>query len=319
MQNRSAPIPSAPHARDLGWDLESHDTRRANGRTATRHVRRRIRNFLARLVGVQADLQIWWTPDFPVVYISNPKCGCSTVKHSLKAAQAQVYARAGRAYVRAEDPHIKDDCLRLSWLAPAACRERYLISTVRNPFTRALSGFLDKVSRPGTVLLPEFGYRRVEDFESYLEALSRCDPINTNSHFRPQHVNLDYPRVGYDAIFFLENLGALPRFLSTICPDFQLETFAPHSRGAGSKLAEHYTERAVDLVRDIFARDFELFGYSRELQDAHTAPGEMIASGRLLPAHAETLGRPPPPRHATPGTPFERALRYRRLVDMHLI
>jgi hypothetical protein len=313
------PIPHGSSARGFGWDLAANDSRRGNGRGAIRHARRRLRNFLARLVGVQADLQIWWTPDFPVVYISNPKCGCSTVKHSLKAAQAQVYARSGRTFVRAEDPHIKDDCLRLSWLAPRACRQRYLISTVRNPFTRALSGFLDKVGRPGTVLLPEFGYRRVDDFESYLQALARCDPINTNSHFRPQHVNLDYPRVGYDGIFFLENLSALPHYLSTICPEFQLETFAPHSRGARSKLAEHYTDRAVDLVRDIFAKDFELFGYSRDLEDADAAPGEMIASGWLQPARAETLGWPPRPQHATPGTPFEKTLRYRRLVDMHLI
>jgi hypothetical protein len=284
-----------------------------------RHVRRRVRNLLGRLLGVQADLQVWWTPDFPVVYISNPKCGCSTVKHSLKAAQAQAYARMGRTFVRAEDPHIKDDCLRLSWLAPSACRQRYLISTVRNPFTRALSGFLDKVSRPGTVLLPEFGYRRVEDFETYLRALAQCDPINTNAHFRPQHVNLDYPRVSYDAIFFLENMAALPRYLSTICPDFKLETFAPHSRGARAKLREHYTDTAVDLVRDIFAQDFERFGYSRDLDDADAAPGEMIVAGRLVPSRAETLDVPLRPQHAMPGTPFEKALRLRRLVDMRLI
>jgi len=284
-----------------------------------RHVRRRMRNFLAQLAGVQPDLQIWWTPGFPIIYISNPKCGCSTIKHSLKAAQADAYARRGGDFQRAEDPHIDDDCLKKFQLPPHACRQRYLISCVRNPFTRALSGFLDKVAHPETPLLPEFAYHRIDDFEAYLEALAKCDQKHMNSHFRAQHFNLDFPKIAYDAIFFLENLAALPRYLSTVCPDFKLETFAPHSRGASAKLRQHYTSRAVDMVRDLFAQDFELFGYSRNLEDAGNAPGEMIAAGRLVPTRAEAPDLPLQPQHATPGMAFEKALRFRRLIDARLI
>ncbi len=283
-----------------------------------RHTRRRICNFFGQLVGVQADLQIWWTPGLPLVYISNPKCGCSTIKHSLKGAQADIYAGSGKHFERVDEPHIGDDCLKQAWLSPTGCRQRYLISCVRNPFTRALSGFLDKVNEPDAAPLREFRYRRLDDFEAYLQALAKCDPVYTNSHFRPQRVNLDYPRVSYDAIFFLENLAALPRYLSAICPDFKLKTFAPHSRAARSKLPEYYTDRAVDMVRDLFAEDFELFGYSRNLEDAAAPPGEMIASGRLVPTRAEAPGLAQP-RHATAGMAFEKVLRFRRLVDMRLI
>jgi hypothetical protein len=253
------------------------------------------------------------------IYVSNPKCGCSTIKHSLKTAQAAVYGRSGKHFERAEDPHIGDDCLKHDWLSPTACRQRYLITCVRNPFTRALSGFLDKVKAPDTPLLPEFGYRRLSDFEEYLQALADCDQRLMNPHFRPQHINLDSPRVTYDAVFFLENLPALSRYLAEIYPAFELQNFVPHSRGAGSKLREHYSERAADMVRTLFAKDFELFGYSRDLDDAGAAPGEMFAAGRLLPDRSGPLDLPAEPHHATPGMAFEKALRFRRLIDMRLI
>ena len=49
-------------------------------------------------MGVQGDLQIWWTPELPIIYVSNPKSGCSTIKNSLKQAQAAYYLRlAGRS------------------------------------------------------------------------------------------------------------------------------------------------------------------------------------------------------------------------------
>jgi hypothetical protein len=58
-----------------------------------KHRRRQLRNLIGRYVGVQADMQIWWPPEIPVVYIGNPKAGCSTIKQSLKTAQADAYAR----------------------------------------------------------------------------------------------------------------------------------------------------------------------------------------------------------------------------------
>jgi hypothetical protein len=283
-----------------------------------RHYRRWIRNAIGEWIGVQGDMQIWWPPEMPIVYVSNPKAGCSTIKHSLKAAQADDYGRCGRAFERTNDPHVGDDCLRKDGLPPRACRQRYVISCVRNPYTRTLSGFLDKVNDPDTAVLPEFGYRRVNNFEAYLHALTKCEPRDTNAHFRAQHINLDYPKIAYDAIFYLENLAPLTRFLSQVCPDFKLETKAPHARGASSKLTEHYTPRAIELVQEIYAGDFELFGYSRDLAEVGAAPGEMItASGLVSTQTAQSL--PQEPRHAMPGMAFEKALLFRRLVDMRLI
>jgi sulfotransferase famil protein len=278
-----------------------------------------MRAFFGQLVGVQSDLQIWWPPNLPVVYISNPKAGCSTIKHSLKTTQAAAYARSGTAFQLTNDPHVADDCLRKFQLRPEACRDRYLISCVRNPFSRALSGFLDKVTDADTPLLPDFGYRRLDDFDEFLRVLAASDPRQLNSHFRPQHINLDLPRIRYDAIFYLENIAVLPRYLSALCPDFELNTFAPHSRGAAGKLRRHYTDRSADLVRKIFAEDFELFGYSQDLDEADDAPGELIAAGEVIPPESDVARLTKPPQISDPGSAFAKTLRYRRLIDLHLI
>lgn len=284
-----------------------------------RHNRRRLRIVLGQFVGVQGDLQIWWTPQIPVVYIGNPKAGCSTIKHSLKAAQADAYARKGSNCARTIEPHIGDDCLRREGLLPLACRERFLISCVRNPFTRALSAYLDKVEPADALNHPEMRKHKVGCFEDYLRALTDFSPKLMNSHFRAQHYNLDFPNLAYDAIFYLENPAPMGQFVAKIYPNFQLETFAPHSRSAAEKLRAHYSKSAVRLVRQLYAQDFELFGYSDELTDAGVAPGKMIFEDKLVPHDADLEPLPSSPRQAIPGTAFETTLRYRRLVDMRII
>jgi hypothetical protein len=204
-------------------------------------------------------------------------------------------------------------------LAPRACGQRYLISCVRNPFARALSAYLDKVVPEDLRKYSELRHRTINSFEDFLRALTDFTPYQMDAHFRPQHINLNYPALAYDAVFFLENVTALSRLVSQIYPDFKLERFAPHSRGAADKLRNHYSETTLQLVRQIYAQDFEAFGYSLDLDDALEAPGEMIAEERLIPLGASQRPLPASPRQAMHGGAFETTLRYRRLIDMRLM
>ena len=60
-----------------------------------RTARRWLRNGVAKTLKVNGNLQLWWTPELPIIYVSNPKAGCSTIKNSLKQAQADDYVRSG--------------------------------------------------------------------------------------------------------------------------------------------------------------------------------------------------------------------------------
>ena len=255
-----------------------------------RHLRRQLRNFAGRAIGIQPDMQIWWTPELPVIYVAVPKAGCSTIKQSLKTAQGEAYARSGRDFVRNADPHGDDDCLRRKGLAAEACRDRYLFTCVRNPFARALSAYLDKVVPTDRRAFPELPDGGSLSFEDFLRAVATYRPYQLDDHFRPQHINLNYPRIAYDAIYFLEAPAALAEVVGNVAPGFRLERYAPHARGAVEKLRTHYNGTTEGLVREIYAIDFEAFGYSRRLEDARRS-GRHAAHERQRERHDHEADR----------------------------
>ncbi len=282
--------------------------------------KRRVRGIISDAMGVCADNKVLWAPDLPIVYIDNPKSGSTTIKHSLKQAQAAEYVRAGIAFKRSEEPHKADDCLKNRGLRRSACSHRFLISCVRNPFTRALSGYLDKVATRDPRYFPELRDRSVENFEQHLLAIADYRPKRLNFHFRPQHISLDFPNINYDAIFYLENLSAISRFFAEMSPKIILETSAPHSRSASSRLRDHYTDRAVKLVQEIYAQDFSVFRYSSDLDDARVSPGECIIGDRIVSAGEEVSDMASRrPARAAPCRAFEATMRYQQLIEMRVL
>jgi hypothetical protein len=265
-------------------------------------------------MGVTASNRMIWPPDVPIIYMDNPKAGSTTIKFTLKQAQAAAYARLGKSFRRDDEPHRADDCLKSRGLRKSICHNRLLISCVRNPFTRALSAYLDKVGTRDPGFFPELRSGPVESFEQFLGALAEFKPGRLNYHFRPQHMNLDFPNISYSAIFYLENSAALSRFLCAVSPNLTLEKNAPHSRSARAKLNDHYTAPAIRFVQEIYAQDFSLFGYSPDLGDVDVVPGECIAGGRIVPvgeiancaAWSSTVDACPA---------FDAALRFHRVVE----
>ena len=284
--------------------------------------RRWLRNVVSDLFDVQGDMTILWTPHMPVIYVNNPKSGCSTIKHSLKAAEAREYEKSGKDFKRSKSPHAEDDCLTRIGLRISKCSRRFIISCVRNPYTRALSCFLDKIERkvPRTPrALRDLRNRGVESFEQYLFELSRLNPRDLDPHFRPQHINLNFPNISYDRVFFLENTNPLNRFLVQLSPGFQLETFAPHSRSSNSRIRSYYTDRSAELVRSIYANDFLSFGYSIDLDDVDFSPAEFIANNRLVSASDLLPDEAPRSGRSASCRTFQATLRYRQLIELHLI
>lgn len=283
-----------------------------------RGTRRKLRNFVADIAGVP-DVQICWTPQIPIMYINNPKAGCSTIKHSLKLAQAEEYIRTERKFERIEDPHVRDDCLRTRGLRVSEAGQRFLIACVRNPYTRALSGYLDKLQGWGQNYHRKHRLYRATSFEDFLVDVAKRQPKTVDDHFRPQHINLCFPDITYDAIFYLEDLSPLSWFLSQLSPNFCLETYAPHARSAASKLRNHYSNRVIQLVQGIYDEDFSYFSYSRSLDDAVIAPGAFIAGRRVVSNGEEISYMLSRPQNDQPCKAIMSALFFRKLIDMRLI
>jgi len=278
--------------------------------------RRWIRQFCASALGASGDVQLWWTPELPVVYVNNAKCGCSTVKNSLRQAQAARFRATGRHnFAQIDDPHIGDDCLKQSGIVDLVKSDaRLVISCARNPYTRSLSGYLDRVVNGDPSLYREFRGRKPHSFEAFLEVLLSSKPETLDPHFRPQYLNLWLKSVSYDAIFYLEDIATLRRALRGTIGEFELETFAPHSRRAQEKMRTYYTPRAVELVKAIYEEDFVRLGYSKNIEDATEAPGAYWTPRGIVQSGRET--------HLEPASGLDSLrslIRYWRLVEARVI
>lgn len=150
------------------------------------------------------------------------------------------------------------------------------LATVRNPYHRTISGFLDKIAggtNPRYADYPCFGESSVAAFETFLTACRKGDFFG-NRHFQPQVRLLFQPASHFTAIARLERLVADMDAL-LVTRGYPVGTAAslaePHplERRDATKIQnstekEHYlSESAMRLIEDLYSEDFETFGYDR--------------------------------------------------------
>ncbi|MEX2475457.1 sulfotransferase family protein [Marinobacter sp.] len=138
----------------------------------------------------------------------------------------------------------------------------FRFAVVRNPFTRTLSAYLDKVERR------DRNAQRESNFFDFLQGLAN-GKLYSNAHWAPQHSLLLLPFDDFDFFGKVESLDSdLNHIRAKISgrPGAEsIKTFKANATGAGKKLQEYYNEDTVGMVQELFHKDFELFEYSREL------------------------------------------------------
>jgi hypothetical protein len=220
-------------------------------------------------------------------YTMVPKAGNTTVKHSLWASENEAW---GFEASRGDDPdltlHLKPHAPYVHIGAPGweqlrAMPDAYLFSVVRNPFRRALSGYLDKGERLGCAT-----------FAEHLRTLSRMDPLETDHHFAPQWSIVWPELIRYDAVLALESFpDALRGALASVFGPRYVYASKPHSVQTDDRMAEHYGPAEAALVRSIFAKDFALFGYSEDLGDVALPPRRPVRVGSMTLADVLAAAR----------------------------
>ena len=139
---------------------------------------------------------------------------------------------------------------------------------VRNPYSRVLSAYLDKIAkddepnrrrkmgRTSSDGVPSFG-----DFVRWLDR----DGLHEDMHWAPQSSILLVAVAEFDFIGKLENLDGDFRKVADMLGgdrnDNSVHTFAPHSSGAVDKVAEYYTKELKEIVARLYREDFDSFGY----------------------------------------------------------
>lgn len=221
------------------------------------------------------------SPRFGYVYLSVPKAACSTLKLTLQRMELDDASyQPRRIHAREGSPLAGPTQLGLARVQallddPAVLKFAF----VRNPYTRLLSAYLDKIARrsPGRDRrLQILGFdpeTRPRDlpFPLFLRRIAEQSDAEMDGHWRPQAAQLLLDRIDYGFLGRVESLDSdlarLDALLSgRLLPFYGLR--ARHGTGAQVLLRRHYDRDSRRLVRERFAADFTRFGYDPRFKAA---------------------------------------------------
>lgn len=138
----------------------------------------------------------------------------------------------------------------------------FRFAVVRNPYTRTLSAYLDKIERRAK------RKNRESSFKGFLQDLAQ-QSLYDNAHWAPQSSLLLLPPDRFDFFGKVENLEHDLAFIKDRVSGGGMNAspskhFKANATGAGTKLTQHYDDECKEIVCSLFRKDFELFGYSTE-------------------------------------------------------
>ncbi|HVT30409.1 MAG TPA: sulfotransferase family 2 domain-containing protein [Lacipirellulaceae bacterium] len=223
----------------------------------------------------------------------NPKAACSTLKFALWNQEYGMGATDLRP-PKGEYIHLRRTAIPKAGITEieSALFDRPVFSIVRNPYTRILSAYLDKIAsdkKEKRHLLLSMG--QVENvpiaFDKFIDFICRQNSQEMDSHYAPQAslMQLDYiPYARIGCVEDMENSIATIMTAGYGASLTAVNDFRPHRTGAVSRIAQYYTPDLAAKVRNRFCADFDRFGYSYELADAHLPPRRLdyaSQTGRL--------------------------------------
>jgi hypothetical protein len=212
-----------------------------------------------------------FAPDHSALYVAVPKTGCTTIKTVVAAAVGMIGAGALERRTRGGIHDAWRD-REANWTDLAeADRQALLIgattfrfTSVRNPFERLVSCYLNKIVGGGNYLSRRMKDLGVDSLASFLEVVGGQPPLRRDVHCRAMTDLTFAGAIGYDDVIRYETFETDLRRIMARLGVAALAIPRPARRNhtdAGSHLGEMLGPRESDLIRDIYRRDFETFGY----------------------------------------------------------
>lgn len=179
------------------------------------------------------------------VFIHVPKCAGSSVATALFGASPTGH-------------------LPLYWYEKQF-KERYRhyfkFGFVRDPLQRALSAYHYLLrSPPGRDQAACELVRKYNSFEAFVDHWLCAENITRQIHFAPQHYFLQNALGGID-VDFIGRHEHLAADFKTLCTHLHLKAELPHINRSAGAAANNCSAASRRKVRDVYARDYELFGY----------------------------------------------------------
>lgn len=201
--------------------------------------------------------------DKKLVYLSNPKAACSSIKATLIPAIPEGKSAHQATRFLTRDYLTRDE------------KTYYKFTFVRNPFARLVSCYEDRcikeqrrvaTGKRDAVYFNDylFGYlRNVKSFDEFIRKIVRIPPFLHDMHFYPQY-NLIYDRRGKCAVDFVGKLRKIDEQFPPIRERFGLLPLPHRNKTQKSDWRAFYTRETAELVRKKYERDISVFGYEDE-------------------------------------------------------
>lgn len=201
-----------------------------------------------------------------LIYLNNPKAGCSSVKLAMWAHIRKCDPRDIRDVHDFEASPFGNRIAALGWAENAK-----VFTFVRNPFTRIVSAYLNKIvkKRDNTFhfLAQTYGLSLEDEisFDAFVEMISGSVTEWLDPHWRPQQLNTMAPFVTPNFLGHLETMDEQFTLLSNYAFGTALKTSPggrAHRTNANDTVLEYMKDPAtLRRIQDLYGPDFELFGY----------------------------------------------------------
>jgi hypothetical protein len=209
-------------------------------------------------------------PEYGCIYLRNAKAASSTILLWLHRTHTGDHEfDPGNVYREHRLPTVAE--VGMSTVVRMLAGEAFRFSFVRDPILRCESTYLDRIAdtsrkhawrgRVQAALGLPVDLSHVPTFDQFVDALEAQEPLELDPHWRPQHLNLMHGLVDLDYVGRLETFAAdLERVRElTGMPQVPLKV-----RNARTTMPDSLFNGRPDLlrrVREVYARDFELYGY----------------------------------------------------------
>ena len=213
-----------------------------------------------------------WSKKHSFIYMETPKVACTTVKRVLQQAEAGgglTYDKPGVVHDRTRSPLLAPRQDLSAFVEAWRAEEYFRFCFVRNPFTRILSCWLDKMVKiqfERKRLAPKLNLKSENPptFNVFLSAIAEQKDEECDIHWAPQTYLLRPNRVSYS---FIGRFELFREQFRKICEHLGISEYANdlsitwHATHAYEKVKNYMGKQEIELIHRIYERDFRNFGY----------------------------------------------------------
>jgi hypothetical protein len=219
---------------------------------------------------------------YKYIYVETPKAACSSIKTFLQRIELddEAFCLPGElVHLRVYSPLLSPVQIGSFRKLLSSPSKYFIFCVVRNPFTRLLSAYLDKIQRNKpekkkiveALGIPDEMYFDHLEFGDFVEAVVNNPEKSSDAHWDMQAQHLKYKRVDYDFIARFENIERDVNVISEKIgapAKFRLDRHGNEATNASRFLKDYYSDEIANRVVAHYNVDFKTFDYSTRWQDA---------------------------------------------------